>query len=517
VSLIAGHLSHSGYETVTALNGPDALRLARSVRPYAITLDMLMTGMDGWEILQQLKKDPETADIPVIVVSLADNHETGIALGAVGIVEKPVNRDHLLNELNRLAGAGVRTVLVVDDCDYDRTVIAGLLKEVGLDVHLASSGMEALHMAREGLPDLITLDLVMPVMDGARVLEELRCDHGTAQIPVIIITSKDVSSGELERLSAGVSAILPKRGLDRKILLDELVCCLEKLGWQPRNMTAATDSRLLLVEDSEAAIIQVRFALESAGFTVDTVTGGRQALDYLKNHIPDGIVLDLMMPEVDGFAVLQAVRTSPLTSAVPVMVVTAKTLSPEEHRLLTSFNVRQVVQKGDVNQDELLTLVHEMLGTDRVFTDLAPMIADRRSVAPAPPTQQHRCPGSGAVLAIDDNRDNIEVVKAVLGKDFAVLEAGDGEEGLLLAQTEYPSVILLDMQLPKKDGMTLLRELKKDAATREIPVIAMTACAMAGDRERFLAAGCSEYLSKPYRIEDLESLVRRIVYPAGEC
>jgi CheY-like chemotaxis protein len=353
-------------------------------------------------------------------------------------------------------------------------------------------------------------------MDGVEVLDELRCDQGTARIPVLIITSKDVASGELERLSAGVSAILPKRGLDREILLDELVSCLEKLGWQPGNTKAVTDSRLLLVEDSEAAIIQVRFALESAGFTVDTVTGGRQAVDYLKNHVPDGIVLDLMMPEVDGFQVLQAVRTSPLTSGVPVMVVTAKTLSPEEHRHLKEYDVRQVVQKGDVNQEELLTLVHEMLGKDRVFRAPVAPRADNWSVILPPTTPPPRSPAGGAVLAVDDNRDNIEVVKAVLGKDYTVLEAGDGEEGLVMAQTDKPSLILLDMQLPKKDGMTLLRELKADEATRDIPVIAMTACAMAGDRERFLAAGCSHYLSKPYRIEDLESLVRSIVPPAEE-
>lgn len=515
-SLIAEHLFLSGYETVTALNGSEALKLARSVRPCAVIIDMPMTGTDGWEILRELKREPATADIPVIVVSLADDHETGIALGAVGIVEKPVNRAHLLNELNRLAGAGVRTVLVIDDCDCDRLVIAGLLKEVGLDVHLASSGPEALSMVQEGHPDLITLDLVMPGMDGAEVLEELRCDPGTARIPVLIITSKDVSCGELERLSASVSAILPKRGLDRAVLLDELVRCLEKLGWKQDAGKAVTDSRLLLVEDSEAAIIQLQFALKSAGFSVDTVTGGRAAVDYLQHHVPDGIVLDLMMPEVDGFEVLQEVRSSPLTSGVPVMVVTAKTLSPEEHRRLESFNVRQVVQKGDVNQDELLAIVHEMLGTDRVFSEAAATMAECRSAAPAQAARQIRGPGSGSVLAVDDNRDNIEVVKAVLGKDFAVLAAGDGEEGLLLAQTENPSVILLDMQLPKKDGMTLLRELKEDAVTRDIPVIAVTACAMAGDRERFLAAGCSEYLSKPYRIEDLESLVRGIVPVAEE-
>jgi signal transduction histidine kinase/DNA-binding response OmpR family regulator/HAMP domain-containing protein len=297
---------------------------------------------------------------------------------------------------------------------------------------------------------------------------------------------------------------------------DGLVRPLEKPGRQPLNTRAGTGTRLLLVEDSEAAIIQVRCALESAGFTVDTVTGGQQAVDYLKNHVPDGIVLDLMMPEVDGFQVLQALRTSPLTSGVPVMVVTAKTLSPEEHRRLKEYDVRQVVQKGDVNQEELLTLVLEMLGNDRVFKAAVPSrVEDRTLILPAT-TQQFRSPGGGAVLAVDDNRDNIEVVKAVLGKDYTVLGAEDGEEGLMKAQTDNPSLILLDMQLPKKDGMTLLRELKADAATRDIPVIAMTACAMAGDRERFLAAGCAHYLSKPYRIEELESLVRSIVPPAGE-
>jgi signal transduction histidine kinase/CheY-like chemotaxis protein len=155
-------------------------------------------------------------------------------------------------------------------------------------------------------------------------------------------------------------------------------------------------SRILIVEDSEAATIQLRFALESAGFSVDAVSGGKHALGYLKSHIPSGILLDLMMPEVDGFAVLKAVRGSLLTEKVPVMVMTAKTLSPGEHDRLRELAVCHLVQKGDVDQQELLGRVYEMLGEVRLFKEQQEA-ADK--VVSAPLARQ----GDGSLVVVEDN------------------------------------------------------------------------------------------------------------------
>jgi CheY-like chemotaxis protein/HAMP domain-containing protein len=506
LTLIASHLGGAGYRTMTATNGLDALRIARAEHPFAITLDIVMPEMDGWQVMRALKEDPETAGIPVVIVSLSENRETGIALGAIGVISKPVDAAQLLEQFSKLTGMGCRLALVVDDNEQDRFFIASLLKENGIDVLLAESGQEAIELAMEGHPDLITLDLVMPGMDGAAVLDRLRACESTARIPVVVITSKDLTGAELTRLSSGVSAILSKGGHDRELMLEELVKNLGRLGWSLPQAPSSRGSRILIVEDSEAATIQLRFALDSEGISVDAVSGGRHALQYLKTHVPDGIILDLMMPEVDGFQVLQAVRQSPLTRQVPVLVMTAKSLSPGEHDRLRELEVRHLLQKGDVDQQELIRRVYEMLGVERLFQQPQAATLDKRVLPPKGERQ-----GDGSLLVVEDNPDNLATIRAVLGKEYRIVEAADGEAGLAAARAGSPSLILLDMQLPRMDGMTVLKNLQEHHATAGIPVLALTASAMAGDRDRFLQAGCADYLSKPFQVEELLAKVRMFV------
>jgi CheY-like chemotaxis protein len=503
VALIASHLAQAGYETVTALNGADAVRLARASRPFAITLDIMMPEMDGWEVMRELKCYPETTDIPVIIVSLSDDRETGVALGAIGVIAKPVDKAQLTEQLAKLTGVGCRLVLVVDDSEHDRFFIASIFKEHGMDVLLAENGPQALELALTDHPDLITLDLMMPGMDGAQVLDQLRSYQATSAIPVVVITSKDLSAEESARLSLGVSAVLSKGGYDRQAMLDDLVKSLGNLGWRLPQAPSARGSRILIVEDSEAATIQLRFALDSEGISVDAVSGGRHALDYLKTHVPDGIILDLMMPEVDGFAVLQAVRNCKLTEKVPVMIMTAKTLSPGEYDRLRELDVSHLLQKGDVDQQELLRRVYEMLGVVRLFKDEEAPRATRPAAVPG--LRQ----GDGSLLVVEDNPDNLAIIRAVLSDSYRIIEALDGEAGVAAARSGSPSLILLDMQLPRMDGMEVLRRLQDESSTAGIPVVALTASAMSGDRERFLEAGCVDYLSKPYQVSDLVAVVER--------
>ena len=498
-ALVAAHLSRAGYQTIGAASGADALRLARAESPFAITLDLMMPEMDGLDVLRELKTHPETAHVPVIMVSLSEDHERGIALGAIGIITRPVDREQLIEQVARLTGAGCRLVLVVDENEQGRCSIAALFKESGMDVLLAESGQQAVELAVTDRPDLIALDLVLPGSDGAALLASLRGCHSTAAIPVVIVTSKDLTRQELARLSSLGS----EGGQARKEVLDELVQSLGRL--EPDLPAGRKCSRILIVEDSEAATIQLRFALESAGFSVDAVSGGRHAMVYLKTHLPDAIILDLMMPEVDGFEVLRAVRGSALTEKVPVMVMTAKTLSPGEHDRLRQLNVSHLVQKGDVDLRDLLRRVYEMLGVVRLFRKEEAGGAR----APLPPARDWR--GDGSLLVVEDNPDNLVTLRAVLGGRYRMVEAVDGEAGLAALESGSPSLILLDMQLPHMDGLAVLRRIKEDTRTAAIPVVALTASAMAGDRERMILEGCAEYLSKPYRVEELLELVQRFV------
>lgn len=269
-------------------------------------------------------------------------------------------------------------------------------------------------------------------------------------------------------------------------------------GWQPpvakqggETVLLAGDEpgmpRILLIEDNEAATIQVRSVLESNGYAVDIARGGQEAFDFVGHTIPDGIILDLMMPDIDGFAVLEKIRGRAATSGIPVLILTAKDLTPEDFKKLSANNVQQLVQKGDIDQHSLLMKIRTMLGD--------------KEHGRSKTSQQ------SAILVIEDNPDNMTTIKAIIGNRCRIIEAADGEEGLRVAAATLPDLILLDMALPKMDGLTVAGHLKANPALHAIPVIAITAQVMKGDQERILRAGCDDYLAKPLHPEDFLQMI----------
>ena len=260
----------------------------------------------------------------------------------------------------------------------------------------------------------------------------------------------------------------------------------------------SANPRILLVEDNEAAIIQIRSVLERAGYRVDVTRGGQEAFEYVSHTIPDGIVLDLMMPEIDGFEVLEKVRGRSATAAIPVLILTAKDLTPEDFKRLSANHIQQLVQKGDVDQESLLLKIGSMLKKEKKS---GPGEAQPLIPASEPPT----------VLIVEDNPDNMATLKAVLGDRYRILEATDGEEGLRMAAESGPDLILLDMALPKMDGFAVVRHLKESKTLGRIPVIALTARVMKGDRDQILKAGCDDYMAKPIDPENfLEKIAGRL-------
>ena len=292
---------------------------------------------------------------------------------------------------------------------------------------------------------------------------------------------------------------------------------------------------ILVVEDNAAARIQVRSILEQEGYAVFVVQGGQEALDFLQTTHPDGMVLDLMMPDVDGFGVLQAIRSDTSTAHIPVLVLTAKDLTRDELSRLESNHIQQLIQKGDVDKDELIRAVAAMLRTGAPVrredpTDSAAVQPQGRAEG-APPEGDAEKPLSsenaevnrasssagrkpGRILVVEDNPDNMTTIRAILKNRYALVEAENGEDGLSLARAEAPDLILLDMALPGMDGLEVLAALKTDPATARIPVIAMTAQAMKGDRERFLEAGCADYLAKPIDPAKVIETIRRWILDA---
>jgi signal transduction histidine kinase/DNA-binding response OmpR family regulator len=213
----------AGVRVVTASDGREALRLARSLHPAAITLDVLMPGMDGWEVLRELKDDPETRDIPVIMVTMTDDRELGFALGATEFLTKPVDRGRLVKLLDRYTAEGAeKRALVVDDKADNRTVLRRALEKEGWQVSEAENGRVALECVAASSPSLILLDLMMPVMDGFEFVMEMRKRDASRSIPIVVVTAKDLTEDDRRRLNGDVVGLIQRGGLDRESMLDSL-------------------------------------------------------------------------------------------------------------------------------------------------------------------------------------------------------------------------------------------------------------------------------------------------------
>lgn len=365
--MIAGHLMQEGYRTVIAVSGEEALTLAASELPFAVTLDVIMPDMDGWEVLQGLKNNPATRNIPVIIVSVSEEKETGFALGAIGYVAKPVSEKMLLAEIWKIARPDTRSIMIVDDNDMDRRKISQIVEQEGLIPVIAHDGAVCLEMIRQNIPDILVLDLMMPEPDGFAVLETIRSTPETLDLPVIVVTAKELTDEDRKKLSGNVASVLEKSGVTSGTLVGEIKRILKALDPGSKHpKRSVTLPRILMVEDNEAAIIQVRSVLEGAGYSVDVARGGQEAFDYVSHTIPDGIVLDLMMPEIDGFDVLEKIRSRLATAKIPVLILTAKDLTPEDFKRISANHVQQLVQKGDVDQEGLLFKIKSMLkGEDK--------------------------------------------------------------------------------------------------------------------------------------------------------
>ena len=213
--LLTRQLSAAGYRTEVARTGNEALARARELQPAAITLDIILPEVDGWEIMTRLKSDATTSGIPIVVVSVVDNPELGLALGAIDYFVKPVDTGALIKRLNRFdfmrhSGKNEVRVLVVDDDAANRIWLTQALEPAGFTVFEASGGREAIELAKEKRPDCVVLDLMMPEVTGFDVVEELRADQRTRETPIMVVTAMTLTDADKRLLNGRVSQILTR-------------------------------------------------------------------------------------------------------------------------------------------------------------------------------------------------------------------------------------------------------------------------------------------------------------------
>jgi signal transduction histidine kinase/DNA-binding response OmpR family regulator len=223
---LSGDLEAAGYRVVRARNGDEVMELAVAENPVAISLDLVLPGRDGWEVLKELKSNAHTSSIPVIIVSLIENHELGFALGADDYFLKPLDRQRFLERLRELAqdsaGPDRSTVLVIDDDSQVQDYLDVELSEAGYRVIAASSGSEGIDLACELRPNVIVLDLIMDGIDGFQTAAELARRSETAQTPIVVFTSRDMTADDRDELAGLTAALLSKAPEDRKRMVSTI-------------------------------------------------------------------------------------------------------------------------------------------------------------------------------------------------------------------------------------------------------------------------------------------------------
>jgi CheY-like chemotaxis protein len=379
---------------------------------------------------------------------------------------------------------------VEDDPHYAR-ILCDLSRDKGFKVLIANTGTEALTLAREFHPAAISLDVFLPDMLGWTVLNHLKQDPATRHIPVQMLTlDEDRHHG----LSRGAFAFVTKPSSPQ-----DLDAALTRI-WdysQPRR------KRLLLVEDNPTEQFTTRELLGHEDIDIDVVETGESALLALSDGNYDCVVLDLRLPDMTGFEVLAQLRDTPRLKDLPVVVFTGRELTPEEDLQLHTL-ARSVVVK-DVESPERL-LDETALFLHRVIADLP---REKQQML----DRLHRSDDALAgrkVLVVDDDVRNIFAVSSVLERrGMTVLSAGTGREAIqMIESTPDLAIVLMDIMMPEMDGYETMQVIRQNPALRRLPIIALTAKAMKGDRERCLEAGASEYLAKPVNTEQLLSALR---------
>jgi len=223
--LLTVTLTSAGYRVIPAYNGREALAVAKRLKPFAITLDIMLPGMDGWDVLKYLKYDSETSDIPVIVVSMLDEAEVGFSLGVVDYFVKPVEKNTLVAALNTLKeslGIDMPKVLVVDDDPDAVELVASMIEPVGFEIIRAYGGEEGIQKSFSEHPDVLILDLMMPEVSGFDVVSRLKAYPATRNVPIIICTSRDPTSEDIIRLRSDVISVMCKGEFAREELVNEI-------------------------------------------------------------------------------------------------------------------------------------------------------------------------------------------------------------------------------------------------------------------------------------------------------
>jgi CheY-like chemotaxis protein/HAMP domain-containing protein/GAF domain-containing protein len=366
-----------GFRAIVALDGETGLSLAHEYAPDAVTLDIDLPGIDGWTVLDRLKHDSATRHIPVHIVSGVEKRQRGLRQGAISYLEKPVSKEALdaaFDSITDFIDEPVKNLLVVEDDDAQRMSIVELVGggEDDVDITAVRTAEEALEQITERRFDCMVLDLGLAGMSGFSLLEKVKNDPSLQELPIIIYTGKELSSSEETQLRRYADTIIVKDVKSPERLLDETALFLHrveaKLPEQKRRMlerlhsTDATfeQKKILIVDDDVRNIFSLTSVLESHGMKVIFAENGRAAIEMLdENPDVDLVLMDVMMPEMDGYETTRAIRESVDFKGLPIIAVTAKAMKGDREKTLAAGASDYITKPVDTEQ--LLSLMRVWL------------------------------------------------------------------------------------------------------------------------------------------------------------
>jgi HAMP domain-containing protein/CheY-like chemotaxis protein/signal transduction histidine kinase len=386
---------------------------------------------------------------------------------------------------------GDTILLIVEDDPHYARVLIDLARDKGFKVLIAALGAEALELAKQFQPAAVSLDVFLPDMLGWTVLSQLKHNPLTRHIPVQIIT---LDEDRQHALARGAFSFVNK-----PTTTEGVSAALSQI----KEYARPRRKRLLIVEDNAAEQLSIRELLDHKDIEIVTTDTGAGALATLRDNPCDCVVLDLRLPDMSGFEVLDTIRKDDSLSNVPVVVFTGRELSVEEDAELHTM-ARSIVVKGVESPERLLD--ETSLFLHRVITELP---IEKQRMLEKLNSSDEDLVGRTALL-VDDDARNIFALSSVLERrGMRVLTATTGSEAVALVNSNPEiAIVLMDIMMPQMDGYQTMGVIRENPSFRRLPIIALTAKAMKGDREKCLEAGASDYLAKPVNTEQLLLAIR---------
>ena len=364
-----------GFKVIHAKTGTDGLALARKYRPTAVSLDVFLPDMLGWTVLNQLKRDPETRHIPVQILTVEDERQYGLERGAFSFMTKTVTTESLETALDRLksfTASRVRRLLVIEDDPAEQMSVAELLGHEDVEIISAGTGAGALDLMREGNFDCVVLDLKLPDMTGFDLLTEIQRDVKLRETPIIVFTGRELSEEEEVELRRKAKSIVLKGVRSPERLLDETALFLHRViadlpaskQQMIENLHVSDEPlkgrKVLVVDDDIRNIFALNSLLERHNMQVISATNGQEAINLVEATQDLSLVLmDVMMPEMDGYETMRRIRDKPQFRMLPIIALTAKAMKGDREKCLEAGASDYVAKP--VNTDQLLSLVRMWL------------------------------------------------------------------------------------------------------------------------------------------------------------